>query len=294
MSNFIEFKNELDRIILEEFLNTQNISGRMFRKLLKGGKIKVNEKVAKNKKESLNSGDIVRLSISDESIDIEPQNISIEILYEDEDILAVNKEPFIIVHPTTNVIDKTLSNAVAYYFLENNIHSKVRIINRLDRDTSGVILFAKNTFGHQQIARQLENNTAIKTYYAVVEGILKTKEDIINKAIGKNEDGLGQCIRPDGSESITKYRVVEEYKNSSLLELEILTGRTHQIRVHLLDLGHPVIGDTLYNKDCKDIKRQALHAYSIKLKKTREQEIITIVASLPNDILHLINTLRAE
>lgn len=294
MSNFIELTSLLDGLDLEEFLNTQDISGRMFRKLLKSGNIKINGKATKNKNKYLKPGDIVILTLLDENIDIEPQDISINILYEDEDILAINKEPFIVVHPTSNIIDNTLSNAVAYYFKENHINNKVRIINRLDRDTSGVILFAKNSFGHQQIARQLEDNTAIKKYYAVVEGAFNIKEDLIDKAIGKCEDGIGQCIRADGLESITKYKVIEEYKNSSLLELEILTGRTHQIRVHLNDLGHPIIGDTLYNQESKHIKRQALHAHSISIKKTRENETLQITAPLAEDILQLIKILKSE
>ncbi len=292
MSNYIELTNIAANLNLGEFLETQDISARMFKKLLKSGNIKINGKLAKNRKSELNFGDIVRLTMPDEKIDIKAQDMGIEILYEDDDILALNKNPFMVVHPTTNVKDGTLSNGVAFYFQKNNINSKVRIINRLDRDTSGVILFAKNSFGHQQIARQLENKTAIKKYYALVEGILIVKEDLINKEIGKCEDGIRQCIRADGLKSITKYKVIEEYKNSSLLELEILTGRTHQIRVHLKYIGHPIIGDTLYNKECKEINRQALHASSISFKKTRSDEIMKIDAPLPDDIRKLSEVLK--
>lgn len=292
MSNYIELTNISANLNLGEFLETQDISARMFKKLLKSGNIKINGKLAKNRKSELNFGDIVRLTMPDEKIDIKAQDMGIEILYEDDDILALNKNPFMVVHPTTNVKDGTLSNGVAFYFQKNNINSKVRIINRLDRDTSGVILFAKNSFGHQQIARQLENKTAIKKYYALVEGILIVKEDLINKEIGKCEDGIRQCIRADGLKSITKYKVIEEYKNSSLLELEILTGRTHQIRVHLKYIGHPIIGDTLYNKECKEINRQALHASSISFKKTRSDEIMKIDAPLPDDIRKLSEVLK--
>ncbi len=292
MSNYIELTNIAANLNLGEFLETQDISARMFKKLLKSGNIKINGKLAKNRKSELNFGDIVRLTMPDEKIDIKAQDMGIEILYEDDDILALNKNPFMVVHPTTNVKDGTLSNGVAFYFQKNNINSKVRIINRLDRDTSGVILFAKNSFGHQQIARQLENKTVIKKYYALVEGILIVKEDLINKEIGKCEDGIRQCIRADGLKSITKYKVIEEYKNSSLLELEILTGRTHQIRVHLKYIGHPIIGDTLYNKECKEINRQALHASSISFKKTRSDEIMKINAPLPDDIRKLSEVLK--
>lgn len=292
MSNYIELTNISANLNLGEFLETQDISARMFKKLLKSGNIKINGKLAKNRKSELNFGDIVRLTMPDEKIDIKAQDMGIEILYEDDDILALNKNPFMVVHPTTNVKDGTLSNGVAFYFQKNNINSKVRIINRLDRDTSGVILFAKNSFGHQQIARQLENKTVIKKYYALVEGILIVKEDLINKEIGKCEDGIRQCIRADGLKSITKYKVIEEYKNSSLLELEILTGRTHQIRVHLKYIGHPIIGDTLYNKECKEINRQALHASSISFKKTRSDEIMKINAPLPDDIRKLSEVLK--
>ena len=294
MSNFIELKNTKASLNLEEFLYNKDISGRMFRKLLKSGNIKINGKSVKSKKIELKCGDVVFLFFPEERIDIKPQSIDIEVLYEDEDILAINKEPFMLVHPTTNIRDNTLSNGVANYFLKNHINNKVRVINRLDRDTSGVILFAKNSFGHQQIAMQLEKKTALKKYCALVEGILEIKEDLINEAIGKSQDGIRQCIRPDGLESITKYKVIEEYKNSSLLELQILTGRTHQIRVHLKYLGHPIVGDTLYNKECKEIKRQALHASSITFKKTRIDEMLEIKATLPDDILQLIEILKFQ
>lgn len=294
MSNYIELKNLRENQNLEEFITLKDISGRMFRKLLKSKNIMINGQIADNRKQEVKEGDIVKLFLPKEKIDIEAENISIEVLYEDEDILAINKGPFILVHPTTNIKKNTLSNAVAYYFIEKSIYSKVRIVNRLDRDTSGVILFAKNSFGHQHIARQLEDKTAIKKYFALVEGILKIKEGIIEKAIGKSEDGIGQSIRSDGLKSITKYSVVEEYENASLIEVEILTGRTHQIRVHLDHLGHPIMGDVLYNKECHLIKRQALHAYSITFKKTRTDEELTIIAPLPDDISQLIKKLKHD
>ena len=292
MNNYIELNNKVENINLEDFLDSKDISGRMFRKLLKAKNIRINGLVAKNRKALLKVGDIIKLSIPDEELDIEPEELNIEILYENKDIIAINKEPFMVVHPTSNITNKTLSNGLAYYFLKTNIKSKVRLINRLDRDTSGVILFAKNSFGHQQVAKQLENKTAIKKYYALVEGTPNNKEGIINKPIGKCEEGMGQCIRKDGLESITKYKVIEEYKNASLLELEIVTGRTHQIRVHLKDLGHPIIGDTLYNNQCKSIGRQALHASSITIKNTRTDEILTVVAPLPSDMVELMDILK--
>lgn len=294
MYNYLELKNTKDATKLEDFVISCGLSGRMFRKLIKIGNIKINDKLIKNKKYLLKAGDRVRIYLLEEDIDIKAQEMDLEILYEDEDIIGVNKGPFLVVHPTKNIVDNTLSNGMAYYFLKNNINSKVRIINRLDRDTSGVILFAKNSFGHQQIAKQLEDRSAIKKYYALVEGKLKKKEGIINKPIGKAPEGIGSIIREDGLESITSYKLIEEYPGGSLLELQILTGRTHQIRVHLKDLGHPIIGDSLYNKESKLINRQALHASSLTIRKTRTGELISIEAPLEKDMLNLIEYLKGN
>ena len=210
------------------------------------------------------------------------------------DILALNKPPFIVVHPTKSHGENTISNGIAYYFKENNINRKIRLVNRLDMDTSGVLLIAKSSFAHQQMALQFENNTVEKRYMTVVKGLVETDQDTINLPIGKEEEkSIRKIVRPDGKKAITKYKVIERYKNATLLDIEIITGRSHQIRVHLNHIGHPVIGDTLYFESSPYINRQALHSYYLKLKQPRTKGELELKAELPKDIGKLINYLKS-
>ncbi len=280
----IIFKVEESGKTLEDFLLEQNISSRLFRRVYKSKNVFVNG-ILKNKNENLNIGDTVIISIEDEMDNTLPQNIPLDIVYEDMDILALNKPPFIVVHPTKSHQENTLSNGIAYYFKENNIKRKIRLVNRLDMNTSGILLVAKSSFAHQQMALQFENNEVEKRYIAVVDGIVEKDKGIIDLPIGREEEkSIRKIVTSDGKEAITKYKVIERYNNTTLLDIELVTGRSHQIRVHLNHIGHPIIGDTLYFEPSEHINRQALHAYYLKIKQPRTYEEIELKAKLPKDI----------
>ncbi|MTI65914.1 MAG: RluA family pseudouridine synthase [Firmicutes bacterium] len=270
---------------LEEILrNNLNFSGRLFRKLYKRKLIKVNDKYV-NKRKLCSKGDIIKITMEDEKNVYTPKYIPLDIVYEDFDILIINKEPNIVVHPSKSNNNNTLANGIAYYFKENNINKKVRLVNRLDMNTSGLLVVAKNPFGHQQMALQFEKKSVKKTYLALVKGILEIKSGTIDKPIGKDKmNPIKNIVSKDGKKSITRYKVLKRYKDLSLLEVEIITGRTHQIRVHLDYINHPIIGDTLYNESSKLIKRQALHSYSLTFNKPRTNEKLKIKAKLPTDM----------
>lgn len=276
---------------LEETLKKElNISGRFFRKLIKNNSIYLENKDNKSK---LNEGDFIYIKLEEEDNNYIPQNIPIDILYENFDLIIINKEPNIVVHPTKSHVDNTLANALSYYYKTNNINRKIRFVNRLDMDTSGILVIAKNSFGHQQMAVQFDENTIEKKYLAVVDGIVKNDDGLINEPIGKeNEDEIKNKVITDGKECLTYYKVIERYKNASLLELTIKTGRTHQIRVHLSFIGHPIIGDTLYNKVNDIINRQALHSHYLKFTAPRTKETIEIKAELPQDMKNLIKSIK--
>lgn len=277
---------------LEEFLYLKDISGRLFRRLYKGNNIFVNGEIIR-KKEILKSGDIVSLLIEDEKENTTPELIPLDIIYEDFDLIVLNKQPFIVVHQTKSHQDNTISNGLSYYFKSKGIKRKIRFINRLDMNTSGILLVAKSSFAHQQTALQFIRNEVEKRYLAVVSGIVDKDEDIIDLPIGREEErSVKKTVTVEGKDAITKYKVLERYKDATLLDIQIFTGKSHQIRVHLNHIGHPIIGDTLYYKPSEYIERQALHSYYLKIKLPRSKQKKEFKAPIPDDINNLLNQLK--
>jgi len=200
-----------------------------------------------------------------------------------------------VVHPTKSHPTGTLSNGILNYFIKNKENCIVRLVSRLDMDTSGLIMVAKNQFAHMNLAKAMEENKIVKSYLAVVHGKLKSKEGVIDRQIGRpSEDSIKREVCSSGQRSVTHFKVIKEYEDSSLVELTLETGRTHQIRVHLSYLGNPIYGDTLYGveEDYKVINRQALHAYKLIIPHPRTGEILSLVSNLPEDIDDLINKLK--
>ncbi|WP_077370036.1 RluA family pseudouridine synthase [Anaerosalibacter sp. Marseille-P3206] len=289
--NVVLFKVK-DEMTVEEVLFNYNISSRLFRKLKRDKAIFLNGKPVKNT--SIASvGDIISIVMGDEIDDTIPEPIPLDIVYEDYDLLIFNKKPNMVVHPTKSHQSGTVSNGISYYYKQKNIKKKIRFVNRLDMDTSGVLIVAKNSFSHQQLAIQFQENSVTKKYIAIVDGLVENDNDIIDLPIGREEDkSVKKVVTDDGKRAITEYNVKERYKNATLLEVQIYTGRSHQIRVHLNHIGHPIIGDVLYNKPSEYIGRQALHANYIKFKHPRTQEDMEFIAPLPEDMTKLISILK--
>lgn len=290
--SIINFNAIEDGLTVEDTLYSYNVSGRLFRKLNREKGIFLNGKIAK-KSVKVNKGDILTIVMEDESDNIAPQDIPLDIIYEDNDLLVLNKQPNVVVHPTKSHLDGTIANGVSKYFRQKGIKKKIRFANRLDMDTSGILIVAKNQFAHQQLGIEFENNSVEKKYLAVVDGIVKKDEDVIDLPVGREEEkSVKKAVILEGKNAITKYKVIERYENASLLEVQIFTGRSHQIRVHLNYIGHPIIGDTLYNESSSYINRQALHAYYLKTKHPRTNSYIEFNAPLPKDIEDLICKIR--
>ncbi|GAA0122040.1 MULTISPECIES: RluA family pseudouridine synthase [Clostridium] len=242
----------------------------------------------------LNKGDIIEVQITkNESQNIIPEDIDIDVIYEDSELLVVNKKPNMVVHPTKSYPTGTLSNGILYYFKEKGENCIVRLVSRLDMDTSGLIMVAKNQFAHMNLAKSMENNLITKSYLAIVHGVIKEEYGTIDAPIGRpTEDSIKREVMEHGQNSITHFKVVERYKNATLVELTLETGRTHQIRVHLSYINHPIYGDSLYGIEEKEyIKRQALHAYKLVIPHPRTGEILKLESKLPEDMEKLLNKL---
>jgi 23S rRNA pseudouridine1911/1915/1917 synthase len=272
-----------------------NLSGRFIRGSAMNKRLRVNGKEVKLSYR-LHEGDIIEVIVNaEESQDIEGEDLNIKVIYEDDDLLIVDKPPFMVVHPTKSHQTGTLANGVIHHFRSNNDNSIVRLVSRLDRDTSGLIMIAKNQFSHMNLAKSMEKNLIKKSYLAIIHGELKNHEGTIDLPIGRpTNETIKRAVLEDGQRSITHYKVIESYKEGALVELILETGRTHQIRVHLSHVGCPIYGEQLYSdfNDEELISRQALHAYVLSLPHPRTGKILNFKSDLPEDMQKLINKLR--
>ena len=227
-----------------------------------------------------------------------PENLPLDILYEDADLIVINKARGMIVHPADTVKSGTLVNALLYHCKDlSGINGVKRpgIVHRLDKDTSGVMVAAKNDAAHLSLAEQIKNKTATRTYLAIVHGVLKDDAGIITGAIGRDKvDRKKMAITPDGKPAVTEFKVLERFENFSYVECKLQTGRTHQIRVHMAAIGHPLLGDTKYTarKNFFDISGQALHSHTLSLIHPTTKELMNFTAPLPDDIKKILNKLK--
>lgn len=239
---------------------------------------------AKKPSYSLKEGDRVEVNIPEEkNLEIEPENIPLDIVYEDDNMLVVNKPSGMLTHPTNMERTNTLVNALLYKFGENlsDINGDFRrgILHRLDRNTSGLLMIAKNNKSHEFLAEQIKNHTVVKKYRAILKGIFPEDEKIINLPVGRNPNQPHKMmVREDGKESTTILKVTNRFKEATAVELTLITGRTHQIRVHTSFLNHPVYNDTLYGagKGKVSTQEQVLQSFFLRFTKPFSDEIIEL------------------
>ena len=266
---------------------TKGYSGRGLRNL----EIYLNGKRVKNNSKKVRKLNRVLIKEKEKETGIKPMEIPIKVAYEDKNVLLIDKDPYIIVHPTQKKVDKTLANGVVNYFLKTTGKVMVpRFFNRLDMNTSGLIIVAKNSYAQSFLQ---EKGTVNKFYKAIVKGIVEKDEFLIDRPIGKVGDELRRrelTVEEGGQEAQTKIKVVKRFEeeNLTLIEAELLTGRTHQIRAHMALEGHPLLGDELYGGEDKRAKRQMLHSYKTEFTDVETGKMITVEIDLPNDMKELL------
>ena len=294
-----EDNNERLDKVLSKIDNT--LSRTMIQKLIEEEKILVNGKLEKASYK-VNIGDLITIEeVPPKEIELKAEDIPIEILYEDKDIIVVNKPKGLVVHPANGNPDGTLVNAIMNICKDSlsGIGGEIRpgIVHRLDKDTSGVLIVAKNDIAHINLSNQIKNREVKKIYIALVRGVIKENEATINIPIARStKDRKKMAVSKNGKEAVTHFTVLERFEKYTLLKVKIDTGRTHQIRVHLSEIGYPVVGDYVYSngKNPFNVVGQMLHAKSIEFKHPTTGKIMKIEAPLPEYFEKIIKELKGQ
>ena len=290
-----------DNIRIDTYLADymQDFSRSKIQSEIKKGSVLVNSKTVKPSY-SVKEGDEIVFEIPETTIKIEPENIPLDIVWEDENMLVVNKPSGMLTYPTTIETTGTLVNALLFKYGENlsDVNGEFRrgILHRLDRNTSGMIMVAKNNKTHEYLVEKMKQGEMTKKYLAVVKGVIEEDEFTINKPIGRNPNQPHKmAIVEGGKESISKIKVLERFKDAILIEVHLITGRTHQIRVHLSSIGHPVYNDTLYGFGKMKIKteEQVLESYKLSFPHPFDGKIISLEIKPDDKIEKVLHYLKA-
>lgn len=302
-NNIFFIDNDNVGIRIDKYLNDifEDKSRSYLQGLIEKEYIKVNNKCIKsNYKLRLN--DKIEIILPEpEVLKVDPEDIPIDILYEDNDVIVVNKSKGMVVHPAPGNYNGTLVNAILYHCRDlSSINGVIRpgIVHRIDKDTSGVLVIAKNDEAHNFLSEQLKNHTMKREYYALTEGIITNDEGVIDKPLGRNKnDRLKYAIVEGGKRAVTHYNVLERYnKGYTLVKCVLETGRTHQIRVHMASIHHPLVGDPLYGLKKQRIKAngQMLHARVLGFIHPTTREYMEFTTDLPDEFQSVIDSLRRD
>ncbi|MEX1377633.1 MAG: RluA family pseudouridine synthase [Eubacteriales bacterium] len=285
----------LDRAAASEM----NISRSLAAKLISSGDIKVNNEV-KKPSYVITERDIILIEMPESKpVDIVPQKMPLDIVFEDEYIIVINKPRNLVVHPSPGHEDMTLVNGLLFHCKDlAGIGAEKRpgIVHRIDKDTTGLLVIAKNDLAMESLSEQIADKSAKRKYKALVEGIVK-EDGTVEASIGRSHnDRKKQAVITNGRYAKTNYRVQEQFENYTLLDVELDTGRTHQIRVHMAHINHPVVGDKLYGykKQKFNLEGQMLHAYSLEFSHPKTKEIVNFSAPLPEDFTKVLEILQKK
>lgn len=299
-----EVPSDMDGLRIDRFLAEiyPEKSRSFFQKLVRGGNVRLNGETVKKNSAEVETEDLVEVEIPEvESVDIQPENIPLDILYEDEDLLVVNKPKDMVVHPAPGHYSGTLVNAVMYHCGSqlSGINGVIRpgIVHRIDKDTTGSLIVCKNDHSHQLIAAQIKEHSVTRRYVGIVYGRLKEPEGVIDAPIGRHpvERKKMTVNMRNGRRAVTHYRVLETFRDYSYVQFELETGRTHQIRVHMAYIHHPLLGDEVYGPSkskIRNLQGQTLHAKTIGFIHPSTGKYMEVSAPLPDYFQELLEKLR--
>lgn len=286
---------------LDVYLSSQlgDMSRSYIQKIIKDKKVSVNGKVEKAKYLVKEDDKIVIEIPAPKLLEVLPQDIPIDIVYEDSDVMIVNKPQNMVVHPAPGNYEGTLVNAILYHCKDNlsSINGVIRpgIVHRIDKDTSGLLMIAKNNNAHNFLAEQLKDHSITREYEFICHGVVKEDKITVDKPIGRNpKDRLKMAVVKDGKRAVTHFEVVARYENFTHMRARLETGRTHQIRVHALSINHPLLGDTVYGPKNNKFKAegQTLHAKKIGFIHPTTKEYIEFDSELPKYFKNIVNKLK--
>lgn len=295
MNSWIEVKDEIEERVDSYLAKELNISRSKIQKLIKQGLVTVNEKVVSSNY-IVKCGDFISVNDDlDYEISVEAEDIDIDVVYEDSDLLVINKASGMVVHPAPGHYSHTLVNALLYRFqISGGEKYRPGIVHRLDKDTSGLMMVAKGEKTHEKLSRMIANKEVERHYLAIVDGVVKHDTGTIDAPIGRDANNRQKMAVTDvhGKEAVTHFRVLETFSNHTLVECILETGRTHQIRVHMAYIGHPVSNDPLYGRGKSTEFGQMLHSKSIKFKHPTTGKELFFEVDPPKEFLEKLEKLR--
>ncbi len=298
-----QFKADVENVRIDVFLSEklEQLSRSNVQKLAKSELILVNDKKVKSNYK-IKLGDVIDVTFEEpKEVDILAENIPLDIVYEDSELLVVNKPEGMVVHPAPGNYTGTLVNALMYHCKDNlsGINGELRpgIVHRIDKETSGILVVAKTNEAHIKLSEQLQNHSMMRKYHAIVHNRVKENEGTVDKPIARDKkDRKKMAINLDGRRAVTHYKVLEKFDNFTYVEFKLETGRTHQIRIHMKSIGHPLLGDETYSKNNHkfNLNGQVLHAKQLGFVHPKTNEYMEFNSELPQSFEKVLNYYRSK